>query len=258
MKVLLGLASSDGGRALIGGVPYRKLAEPARTVGVVLEPNAFHPGRSGRNHLRALADATGIAQARVGETLDAVGLDGEASDRRVATYSLGMKQRLSLAAALLGEPRVLVLDEPANGLDPQGIRTLRDVLRERAHRGDTIFVSSHLLGEIEHLADDVVVLDRGRLVTSGAISQLRRAASLVRTSSPDVLARELESAGATLQRPEPGTLVVTGMSMDEVGVRAFAAGAVLHELSPHAGSLEELFLQWTHGEGAEQEEVVAP
>ncbi|MDY7104801.1 MAG: ATP-binding cassette domain-containing protein [Actinomycetota bacterium] len=256
MKMLLGLASPNGGRALIGGVTYRELPEPARTVGVVLEPNAFHPDRSGRNHLRVLADATGIAAARVDETLTAVGLDAEAADRRVATYSLGMKQRLSLAAALLGDPPVLVLDEPANGLDPRGIHALRDLLRARAHRGHTVFVSSHLLGEIEHLADDVVVIDRGRLVTCGVVEELRRAASFVRTSSPDVLVKELELAGATVERPEPGALVVTGISMDEIGVRAFAAGAVLHELSAHAGSLEELFLAWTVDGEAVDEEVL--
>ena len=145
MKMLLGLASADQGRATIGGVPYRDLTDPARTLGVVLEPNAFHPGRSGRNHLRIKAEAAEIAAAQVDEVLRAVDLDSKAANRRVGTYSLGMKQRLSLALALLGDPPVLVLDEPGNGLDPRGIRTLRDNLAARAANGDTVFVSSHLL-----------------------------------------------------------------------------------------------------------------
>src|SRR3954463_1693496 len=166
MKILLDLASADAGTATIGGHRYRTLADPARTIGVVLEPNAFHPARTGRNHLLVLADATGISQRRVDETLDLVGL-GHAATRPVGGYSLGMRQRLSLAAALLGDPPVLVLDEPGNGLDPQGIRSLRDLLRARADEGATVFLSSHLLSEVEHLADDLVVVNEGRLVTTG-------------------------------------------------------------------------------------------
>lgn len=248
MKVMLDLASADGGRATIGDRSYRELPDPARTVGVVLEPNAFHPGRSGRNHLRILADAAGIERHRVDEMLDAVGLDATASDRRVGTYSLGMKQRLSLAAALLGDPPVLVLDEPGNGLDPQGIRALRDVLRARAAAGGTVLVSSHLLSEVEHLADDVVVIHRGRLVTAGPIRALQQAVTLVRTDAPGPLEVVLASAGGSIEREGSDTLVVRGLAIDEIGERAFAAGVVLHELSPHTGSLEELFLNWT-GDG---------
>jgi len=153
MKVLLDLATADHGRCTIGGLRYRDLPDPARTVGVVLEPNAFHPARSGRNHLRTIADGAGIGRPRIEHVLDAVGLT-HAADRHVGGYSLGMRQRLGLAAALLGDPPVLVLDEPGNGLDPQGIRWLRDLLRERAASGGTVFVSSHLLAEVEQLADD--------------------------------------------------------------------------------------------------------
>jgi ABC-2 type transport system ATP-binding protein len=247
MKILLGLAAADRGKATIGGCRYRELPDPAGTVGVVIEADAFHPGRSGRNHLRILADATGITPARVGEMLELVGL-AEAADRRVGGYSLGMRQRLGLAAALLGDPPVLVLDEPGNGLDPQGIRALRDLLRSRTANGDTVFVSSHLLAEVEHLADDVIVINRGKFVTSGSLSELQQTASLVRTASADTLKPVLESAGGVAQLQDHDTLVVRGLPIDEIGERAFHAGIALHELSPHAGSLEELFLNWTSGE----------
>lgn len=244
MKILLDLATADEGRASIGGCRYRELIEPARTVGAMIESDAFHPGRSGRNHLRILADAVGIGHDRVGAMLERVGL-ADAADRRVGGYSLGMRQRLGLAAALLGEPPVLVLDEPGNGLDPQGIRTLRDLLRGHAAKGGTVFVSSHLLAEVEHLADDVIVIGHGRLVTHGTLSELRQAASLVRTTDPGRLAAALQPTGANVRLDGDDRLVVRGMPIDEIGDRAFAAGIVIHQLSPHAGSLEELFLDWT-------------
>lgn len=244
MKILLGLAAADEGTATIGGTGYRDLEDPARTVGVVLEPNAFHPGRSGRNHLRILADGGGFPKERVQEMLSVVGL-ADAADRRVGAYSMGMRQRLSLAAAMLGDPPVLVLDEPGNGLDPQGIRDLRGLLRERAANGDTIFVSSHLLSEVEHLADEVVVLNKGRLVASGSLGELQREETLVRTPSSDDLTDVLRSAGGTVQLLEKDTLLVRGLSIDVIGNRAHRAGIELHELSPHAGSLEDLFMGWT-------------
>jgi ABC-2 type transport system ATP-binding protein len=249
MKVLLDLAAADQGRATIGGTRYRDLDEPARTVGVVLEANAFHPGRSGRDHLRILADGAGVPNARVDEVLGLVDLE-RAADRNVRAYSLGMRQRLSLAGALLGDPPVLVLDEPGNGLDPQGIRWLRDLLRVRAGAGHTIFVSSHLLAEIEHLADEVVVIDHGELVASGAISELRNVGTLVRTPATSDMTVELETAGATVRQREDGALVVQGLRIDEIGDRAHAAGLPLHELSSQSGSLEDLFLDWTGGEKA--------
>ncbi len=243
MKILLDLASSDAGQATIGGVRYRDLPDPAGTVGALLESNVFHPGRSGRNHLRILAFARGIKADRIDYVLDLVGL-GAAADRRVGAYSLGMRQRLGFAAALLGAPPVLVLDEPANGLDPQGIRTMRDLLRARAARGDTVLVSSHLLGEVEHLADDLIVLNEGRLVTSGAMDDLRQTTTLVRTDANDALAAVIETNGGTVQRGDE-ELIVHGMSIDEVGDHAFRSGIAVHELSPHTGSLEERFLEWT-------------
>ncbi len=244
MRIMLDLAAATQGRATIGGRRYKELAEPSRTVGAMIESDAFHPGRSGRNHLRILADATGIGDARVDEMLEEVGLTG-AADRKAGAYSLGMRQRLGLAAALMGEPPVLILDEPGNGLDPQGIRTLRDLLRTRAALGGTVFVSSHLLSEVEHLADDVIVINQGRLVTHGSLAELQQSATLVRTADHARLAAELEHAGATTRHQDPDQLIVRGMGIDEIGERAFTAGITLHELSPHAGSLEELFLHWT-------------
>ena len=244
MKILLDLASADQGRTSIGGTRYRDLREPALTVGVVLEPNAFHPGRSGRNHLRILASGAGFPAERVDEMLWLVGL-GDAADRRVGAYSLGMRQRLSLAAALLGDPPVLILDEPGNGLDPQGIRELRELLRARAANGHTIFVSSHLLSEVEHLADEVVVLNKGRLVASGALAELQKEATLVRTRATALLTEVLEAAGGVVQPQERDALVIRGLPIDEIGDRAYSAGIALHELSPHSGSLEDLFLNWT-------------
>jgi ABC-2 type transport system ATP-binding protein len=251
MKVLLDLASADEGRATIGGTRYRELRDPAGTVGVVLEPNAFHPARTGRNHLRILADGEDIPFSRVDEMLRLVGLD-DAGDRKVGAYSLGMRQRLGLAAALLGDPPVLILDEPGNGLDPQGIRWLRDLLRLRAANGNTVFVSSHLLSEVEHLADDVVVIDRGRLVVTGAIEDLETAGTTVRTPSPGPLAAVLEAAGAKIRGRDDGSLMVEGLPIGAIGDRAHEAGIALHELSPRTGSLEELFIGWTSGEDADE------
>jgi ABC-2 type transport system ATP-binding protein len=244
MKVMLDLAAADRGGATIGGHRYRDLPDPARTVGAVIESDAFHPGRSGRNHLRILADATGIPKARVDRILDGVGLAG-AVNRRAGAYSLGMRQRLGLAAALLGEPPVLILDEPGNGLDPQGIRALRDLLRAHAAKGGTVFVSSHLLSEVEHLADDVIVINQGRLITQGSLAELQQGATLVRCDDPQRLAPALVSVGAVVERHGSDELVVRGMPIDEVGERAFTSGIPLHELSARAGSLEELFMTWT-------------
>jgi len=247
MKVMLDLASAESGRVTIGGRRYRDLADPSAIVGALLESNAFHPGRSGRNHLRILADADGIELDRVDELLELVGLD-EAADRRVGAYSLGMRQRLGFAGALLGDPPVLILDEPANGLDPRGIHEMRDLLRARAAKGHTVLVSSHLLTEVELLADDVVVVNRGRLVTAGPLGELQEAATLVRASAPDRLQGLLETQGATVER-QGDALVVRGAPIREIGQRAFDGGIVLYELSPHAGSLEERFLRWTGDEG---------
>jgi ABC-2 type transport system ATP-binding protein len=245
MKIMLDLASAEGGRVRIGGRRYRDLPDPPAIVGALLESNAFHPGRSGRNHLRILADADGIDSKRIDELLELVGL-ADAADRRVGAYSLGMRQRLGFAGALLGDPPVLILDEPANGLDPKGIHEMRDLLRNRAAQGHTVLVSSHLLSEVELLADDVVVVNRGQLVTAGPLAELQEAATLVRASMPDRLQSLLEAEGAAVER-QANTLIVRGMPIAEIGQQAYAAGIVLEELSPHAGSLEERFLRWTGG-----------
>ena len=253
MKVMLGLAAASEGTTTIGGQRYGELPDPTGTVGVLLEPNAFHPGRSGHDHLRILADAAGVAEPRVNEMLELVGLNSSAANRHAGTYSLGMKQRLSLAAALLTDPPVLILDEPSNGLDPQGIRTLRELLRARAADGDTVLVSSHLLAEVEHLVDDLVVIDRGKLITTGSMSGFKQAASLARTPEAERLRAVLEAAGAAVEREGDDALIVNGLPLEAIGEQAFAAGIALHELSPHAGSLEDLFLEWTSGEADDAE-----
>lgn len=246
MKVLLGLAAADGGSTRIGQHPYVDLDDPSATVGAALETNAFHPGRSGRDHLRILARAAGVPERRVTESLAVAGLL-DAADRRAGTYSLGMRQRLGLAAALLCDPPVLVLDEPGNGLDPQGIRELRDLLRDRAADGGTVFVSSHLLGEVEHLVDDVVVIDRGRLVTSGPLAELRQETALVRTPDAGRLAEALRRTGAVVESVDGdgSTLLVRGSSLDAIGHLAFGLGAEVSELTTRSGSLEDLFKGWT-------------
>lgn len=246
MKILLGLASATSGQARIGGRSYGQLSDPTGTVGASVESDAFHPGRTGRNHLRILADATGISLERVDEVLELVGLT-DAAHRRAGTYSLGMKQRLGLGTALLCDPPVLILDEPGNGLDPQGVRFLRKLLRARAALGHTVFVSSHLLGEVEQLADDVVVVNKGKLVTSGSLAELRHSAAMVRTAAPDPMRSTLKAAGADVETGKEGELVVRGMSLEQIGESAHQVGIALHELSRHNDSLEERFFAWTDG-----------
>ena len=244
MKILLGLASPTSGQATIGGLAYGELADPTGTVGASVESDALHPGRSGRNHIRILADATDTPLERVDEVLELVDLSA-AANRHAGAYSLGMKQRLGLAAALLCDPPVLVLDEPGNGLDPQGIRILRNLLRSRAAEGNTVFVSSHLLGEVEQLADDIVVINQGRLVAQGSLAEMRQSASIVRAASSEALRVALEGAGGVVESGQPGALVVRDLSLDEIGEQAFRAGIALHELSRHTDSLEDRFFAWT-------------
>ena len=248
MRMLLGLAEPTRGRATIDGRRYRDLDTPIRTVGALLEANAFHPGRSGRNHLRVLCDAAGLPASRVDAVLGTVELSA-AADKKVGNYSLGMRQRLGVAGALLGDPPLLVLDEPANGLDPQGIHTMRDLLRSYAGEGRTVLVSSHLLAEMELLADDLVVIAGGRLVASSSLAELQQAEIVVRTPSTEILAAALRSSDPDVVVEEGGgasdRLLVRGMSIDAVGETAHGAGVVLHELATHVGSLEERFLAWT-------------
>ncbi len=248
LRCLLGLVTPDSGSATVDGRPYRDLDQPIRVVGAALEASDFHPGRTARDHLLVMALGAGIDTARVDAMLAQVGLT-EAARRRVGGFSLGMRQRLALAQALLGDPPVLVLDEPANGLDPAGIAWLRGFLRALAAEGRTVLVSSHVLSEVQQTVDDVVVVSRGRLVRQGRLADLTTGsgAVLVRTPTPDRLREAL--AGV---EPEPlpdGALRVPGCTAEEVGHAAFVAGVELHELTPEAGDLERLFLEMT-GEGA--------
>ena len=246
LRMVLGLARPSEGTATIQGRRYVELDEPARTVGANLEVAGAHPGRSGRNHLRALAAMAGLPGSRVDEVLRLVELEG-AADRRAGKYSLGMRQRLGLAATLLGDPQVLVLDEPANGLDPQGIRWLRDFLRAMAAQGRTVLVSSHVLAEVAQTVDDVVVIHRGRLVQQGPVESLTAAGAgvLVRTPRSVALRAALEREGHALTEAPDGALVVEGVAAAQVGDIAFAAGVPLHELAPRSTSLEEAFLALT-------------
>jgi ABC-2 type transport system ATP-binding protein len=246
LRMVLGLARPSAGEATIGGRRYVDLDDPARTVGANLEVAGAHPGRSGRNHLRALAAMAGLPHSRVDEVLRLVELD-QAADRRAGKYSLGMRQRLGLAATLLGDPRVLILDEPANGLDPQGIRWLRDFLRSMAREGRTVLVSSHVLAEVAQTVDDVVVIHRGRLVEQGPVETLTAAGAgvLVRSPRPEELRSALYREGLTAAETADGALVVEGVDAARIGDIAFAAGVPLHELSPRATSLEEAFLALT-------------
>jgi ABC-2 type transport system ATP-binding protein len=249
LRALVALLHPTAGTATILDRPYAQLEEPVRVVGAVLEASGFHPGRSGRNHLRTLATAGGIAEPRVDEVLALVDLTG-AANRRTRGYSLGMKQRLALAGALLGDPRVLVLDEPANGLDPQGIRWLRDLLRALAREGRTVLVSSHVLAEVAQLADDVVIIARGRLLAQGTVDEIvARAGRGTRVRAPerDRLADELRRAGLKSQPFGEDGLVVADAPPATIGEIAASEAIALHELSAESGSLEEAFLELTEG-----------
>lgn len=249
LRVLVGLLRATSGSATIMGRRYEELPEPGRTVGAILEANAFHPGRRGRDHLRTLARATGVAERRVDEVLGLVDLSG-AGGKRARAYSLGMKQRLSLAGALLGDPRVLVLDEPANGLDPQGIRWLRGLLRGLADEGRTVLVSSHVLAEVAQLADDVVIIAKGRSVMQASVQEVLAGEGRgTRARSPQRgrLVEALERAGVAAVATDDDALVADAPAA-RVGEVAAEAGIVLHELVAQAGTLEDVFLQLTTGE----------
>ncbi len=247
LRMLLGLAAPTKGTALVFGSRYRDLADPIRRVGAVLEASDFHPGRRGRDHLRSLAYATRTPQSRVDEVLRLVELEG-AGRRRVKTYSLGMRQRLALAGALLGDPELLVLDEPANGLDPEGVHWLRDFLRAFAAEGKTVFVSSHVLAEVAQTVDRVVIINKGRLVTESPLNDLTaRAAGAVHVRTPQRAQLEavLHAAGLRTTTLNGSELLVAGAQAATVGELAAGAGVVLHELVQEATSLEEVFLDLT-------------
>jgi ABC-2 type transport system ATP-binding protein len=251
LRSILGLVHPDAGRAVVLGVPYRRLERPLHRVGAVLEASEVHPGRTGRNHLRVLATGAGLPRSRVDEVLSLVELTAGAK-RRVKGYSLGMRQRLGLAAALLGDPEVLVLDEPANGLDPAGIRWLRDLLRALAAEGRTIVVSSHVLAEVAQTVDRVVIIHRGRLIQQASIAEVlagARRATKVRT--PDgVRLRELLAAEGAEVSEDDGVLLVD-LPPERVGEIAAQHGVVLHELTIERATLEEVFLELTGGETTE-------
>ena len=250
LRAILGLVRPDAGTTRVLGSGYAALPRPLEQVGAVLEASDVHPGRSGRNHLRVLARTAGIPQSRVDEVLAQVELTG-AARRRAKGYSLGMRQRLGLAAALLGNPEVLVLDEPANGLDPQGIRWLRNLLRSLADEGSTVLLSSHVLAEVAQVADEVVIIHHGQLIRHARVEDLAGgAAPASRVRSPDAerLETALAAAGIAVEDGSAGALLARAPAA-RVGEIAAAAGVVLHELTPEQASLEEVFLELT-AEGA--------
>ncbi len=252
LRMVLGLATPTSGRALVFDQPYAELARPALRIGAVLEATDFHPGRSGRDHLRMLGRAVDVADSRADEVLRSVEL-GDAAGRRVKGYSLGMRQRLGLAAALLGDPELLILDEPANGLDPEGVRWLRDFLRRLASEGRTVLVSSHVLAEVAQTVDQVLIISRGRLVIESPLAELTARAGgavRVRSADPERLATALRHEELQVTAGSDQALLVNGASSDRVGEIAFAAGVPVHELMTAGASLEDIFLQLTSEEPA--------
>ena len=248
MRMILGLDHPTAGQALIAGRTYRMIDEPLRHVGALLEADALHPGRSARNHLRIAARSNGIPMSRVDEILEQVGLASVAG-RRVKSYSLGMRQRLGIATALLGDPEVLLFDEPVNGLDVDGVRWVRHLVRDLAAEGRTVLVSSHLLSEMQQTADHLLVIGRGQLIADASTSEVLAGSGVqrvrVRTSDPDALHRCLDRFGADLERLEDGSVLVAGVSTRDIGEAARDAGLVLHELTELPSSLEQAYLQLT-------------
>jgi ABC-2 type transport system ATP-binding protein len=251
LRTLLGLVTPTAGSARIDGTPYRELADPIRHVGAVLEAAGFHPGRSARNHLRVVAAAAGLPLARVDAVLDQVGLT-QTAHRRVGGFSLGMRQRLGLANALLGDPRILILDEPANGLDPEGVHWLRGFLRQLADQGRTVLVSSHVLAEVAQTVDQVVIIAAGRLVSQSTLADLTaRTDQLVRVRTPqaETLKALLAAQGVQASPDGADQLVATATTTEVVGKAAAAAGIVIYEMRAERSNLEDVFLQLTSSQG---------
>jgi ABC-2 type transport system ATP-binding protein len=247
LRMLLGLVRPSAGVALVNGSPYSRLQHPASTLGAALEATGFHPGRSARNHLRILAHPSGIPVARVDEVLAEVELT-DAARRRVGGFSLGMRQRLMLAGALLGDPDILVLDEPTNGLDPAGVHWLRQLLRRRVDQGGTVLVSSHLIAELALSADSVVIINDGRLVTQARVSELTQdfgSAVRVRTPQARELHQMLSSRGITTDLAAPDEVVARGATPQQVGEAVAATGLVVYEMTVERHNLEEAFLELT-------------
>jgi ABC-2 type transport system ATP-binding protein len=251
MRMLCGLSTPDAGGATVLGGPYRDLPNPGRHVGILLDASAQHGGRRGREALAVSAQTIGVGAHRVDALLDRVGLDRSAARKRVRQYSLGMRQRLGLAHALLGDPRVLILDEPANGLDPEGMRWMRGLLRDFADRGGTVFLSSHLLYEVEAVADQLVIIGGGRIVAQGTRAELLAGVgTLVRAAEPDTLAAALDAAGLAATPAGDGGFVVAADAA-AVGRAALAAGVALEHLAPsESAGLERLFFELTEGEAS--------
>jgi ABC-2 type transport system ATP-binding protein len=246
MRVLLGLSDPTAGTALVHGYRYAELRRPVRTVGAVLD-QGFHPNRSARNHLRIAAAQAHVPDSRVDDVLHLMGLT-DAARRTVGGFSLGMRQRLALASAIIADPSVLVLDEPLNGLDPAGIQTMRSFLRQFADNGGTVLLSSHLLAEIAHTADDAIIIDRGRLVRSGAIADLvpASAGTAVETPDADALCAALARTGASVARTGATRIVVTGVPPEVIGRTAVDAGAVILGMRAEGGDLEAIFASLIH------------
>ena len=254
LRMLLGLVTPTEGTATVDGRPYAELADPTRHVGAVLESTSFHPGRRARQHLRVLATAAGLPLDRVDEVLDEVGL-AEAGDRRVKGFSLGMRQRLGLASALLGAPNVLILDEPTNGLDPEGVHWLRQYLRSFADRGGSVLVSSHLLAEVAQTVDDVVIIANGRLVIQSSLSDLAQPSQSgvrVRTPHAETLRAALTAEGIAAELVAADVVMAFETTAEAVGLAAAGAAAVIYEMTVERFNLEELFLELTSSEGALQ------
>ena len=249
MRIILGLDHPTKGQATVNGARYAELKDPLREVGALLDAKAIHPGRTARNHLRALATSNQIKQTRVDEVLDFVGISAVAN-KKVGTYSLGMSQRLGIAGALLGDPGVLLFDEPVNGLDPEGIRWIREFFRALANEGRTVFVSSHLMSEMAVSADEIIVIGRGRLITSGSVNDLTKNAQgtvLVRASNHDKLIAIVTSHHGVVHEANDDGVSVGGLTSDQIGQLAFDAGITVFELTPQRASLEEVFMDLTAG-----------
>jgi ABC-2 type transport system ATP-binding protein len=252
LRALLGLVTPTAGSARIDGKPYRELSEPIRHVGALLEASSFHPGRSARNHLRVVATAAGLPLDRADAVLDQVGLT-QAARRRVGGFSLGMRQRLGLATALLGDPEVLILDEPANGLDPEGVHWLRGFLRKLADQGRAVLVSSHVLAEVAQTVDQVVIIASGRLVTQSTLAALTaRTDQLVRVRTPQAETLRAALAAQGIQADPDGAdqLLASATTTEVVGKAAAAAGIVIYEMTAERSNLEDVFLQLTSPQGA--------
>jgi ABC-2 type transport system ATP-binding protein len=247
MRIILGLDRATKGGATINGRSYHDLKAPLHEVGALLDAKAVHPGRTARNHLRALAASNKIKSSRVDEVLEFAGISSVAN-KKVGGFSMGMSQRLGIAGALLGDPEVLLFDEPVNGLDPEGIKWIREFFQSLAKEGRTVFVSSHLMSEMAVSADQIIVIGRGKFITQGSVDDLTATVQgtvFVRTSDPQRLTAALRGEQGDVQEINDNGLSVSGLTSDQVGEIAFGAGVVLHELTPQRASLEEVFMDLT-------------